>query len=408
MMPTVELNKTTSLSAGRLHSLDALRGFDMWWIVCGEGIFHGLAAAIKEKYGLVQSTIDWQIRGDAPMNLLERSLVGMSNQLHHTVWNGFTFYDLIFPLFIFIAGVSMPYSMGKQLDKAGTDQTAARQVILRSLIKRTITLILLGMLVNGALQLKGYEQTRFASVLGRIALGCFGAALIYLYVPGKKIIYWITGILLAYWALLYLVPVPGFGAGVITPEGNITAWFDRNFLPGKLHRLVYDPEGLLSTLPAVASALLGVLCGQYLRLSAPNGFLPVQALRIFIAGLTLLLAGWLWNFVFPVNKILWSSSYVLVAGGWSMMALALFYFIIDVKGYRNWSRPLVWIGTNSILIYVAAHGLVNFESTSQFLFGGLISLAPAAWHSALLWTGVGLIQLAGLYILYRNRLFWKV
>lgn len=407
-MPTIELNKTTPLAAGRLHSLDALRGFDMWWIVCGEGIFHGLAGAIKEKYGLVQSTVDWQIRGDAPMNLLERSLVGISNQLHHSVWNGFTFYDLIFPLFIFIAGVSMPYSMGKQLERPGIDKAAVRKQVLRSLIKRTITLLVLGMVVNGALQFNGYEQTRFASVLGRIALGCFGAALIYLYVPAKKIIYWITGILLAYWALLYLVPVPGIGAAVITPEGNITAWFDRNFLPGKLHRVVYDPEGLLSTIPAVASALLGVLCGQYIRSSAQIGFRPVQALYLFAVGIVLLLGGWAWDLVFPVNKILWSSSYVLVAGGWSMIALALFYFIIDVKGYRKWSMPLVWIGTNSILIYVAAHGLINFESTSQFLFGGLISLAPAAWHPALLWTGVGLIQLAGLYILYRNRLFWKV
>ncbi|HRG24424.1 MAG TPA: DUF5009 domain-containing protein [Chitinophagaceae bacterium] len=407
-MPTVELNKKSSISTGRLHSLDALRGFDMWWIVCGEGIFHGLAGAIKNKYGLVQSNVDWQIRGEAPMNLLERSLIGISNQLHHSVWNGFTFYDLIFPLFIFIAGVSMPYSMGRQLDKAGTDKTAARQAILHSLFKRTIILLLLGMLVNGALQFNGYEQTRFASVLGRIALGCFGGALIYLYVPGKKIVYWITGILLAYWALLYLIPVPGYGAGVMTPEGNITAWFDRNFLPGKLHRTMYDPEGLLSTLPAVASALLGVLCGQYIRSSAQKGFSTGQALYLFGTGLALLLSGWLWNLVFPVNKILWSSSYVLVAGGWSMMALALFYYIIDVKGFRRWSLPLVWIGTNSILIYVAAHGLINFESTAQFLFGGFISLAPAAWHPALLWTGVGLIQLAGLYILYRNRLFWKV
>lgn len=242
-MQTAEINKQAGQSSGRLHSLDALRGFDMWWIVCGEGIFHGLAGAIKEKYGLVQSTLDWQIRGEAPMNLLERSLIGISNQLHHSLWNGFTFYDLIFPLFIFIAGVSMPYSMGKQLDKAGTNKTAARQAILRSLFKRTIILLLLGMLVNGALQLNGYEQTRFASVLGRIALGCFGGALIYLYVPGKKIVYWITGILLAYWALLYLIPVPGYGAGVITPEGNITAWFDRNFLRANCTGKYMTPKG---------------------------------------------------------------------------------------------------------------------------------------------------------------------
>ncbi len=407
-MQTAGKHTTTATQTGRLHSLDALRGFDMWWIVCGEGIFHGLAGAVKDKYGLVQSTVDWQIRGEAPMNIIERSLVGMSNQLHHTVWNGFTFYDLIFPLFIFIAGVSMPYSMGKQLELPGMDRSAARSKILRSLLKRTIILILLGCMVNGALRFNGYEQTRFASVLGRIALGCFGAALIYLYVPSRKIMYWIAGILIGYWALLYLVPVPGYGAGMITPEGNITAWFDRHFLPGKLHRKVYDPEGLLSTIPAVASALLGVVTGQYIRSSGHKGYTPVQALYLSGAGITLLLGGWVWNLAFPVNKILWSSSYVLVAGGWSMMALALFYYIIDVKGFGKWSSPLVWIGTNSILIYVAAHGLINFESTSQFLFGGLISMAPAPWHSAILWTGVGLIQLAGLYILYRNRLFWKV
>ncbi len=383
-MQAAKVHKQAGQSSGRLHSLDALRGFDMWWIVCGEGIFHGMAGAIKEKYGLVQSTVDWQIRGDAPLSFLERLLIGISNQLHHTVWNGFTFYDLIFPLFIFIAGVSMPYSMGKQLDKAGADKAAARNVILRSLLKRTITLLMLGMLVNGALQLKGYELTRFASVLGRIALSCFCAALIYLYVPAKKIIYWAAGILLFYWAVLHLVPVPGYGAGVITPEGNITAWFDRNFLPGKLHRKVYDPEGLLSTLPAITSALLGVLCGQYLRLSVQKGFTTTQAINLVGYGLALLLAGWAWNLVFPVNKILWSSSYVLVAGGWSMMALGLFYYIIDVKGYRSWSAPFTWIGTNSILIYVAAHGLVNFESTSQFLFGGFIDLTPAAWHTAIL------------------------
>ncbi len=408
-MQTAELNsKVAPSSGGRLHSLDALRGFDMWWIVCGEGIFHGLAGMVKDKHGLVQSSVDWQIRGEAPMNVWERMVVGMSNQLHHSVWNGFTFYDLIFPLFIFIAGVSMPYSMGKQLEKPGVNQSEVRHKILRSLLKRILTLLLLGMVVNGALRFNGYEQTRFASVLGRIALGCFGAALIYLYVPGKKIIYWIAGILLVYWAMLYLIPVPGFGTGVMTPEGNITAWFDRNFLPGKLHREVYDPEGLLSSLPAIASALLGVLCGQYIRSSSQKGFTTVQALYLLGSGMILLLVGWLWDMVFPVNKILWSSSYVLVAGGWSMMGLALFYYIIDVKGIRRWSMPLVWIGTNSILIYVAAHGLVNFESTSAFLFGGLISRAPAAWHPALLWTGVGGIQLAGLYVLYRNRLFWKV
>lgn len=407
-MKTDKPTTTLQSLSGRLHALDALRGFDMWWIVCGEGIFHSLAGAVRDKYNLIQSKTDWQIRGDAQLQFWEKTVVTISNKLHHSVWNGFTFYDLIFPLFIFIAGVSMPYSMGRQLEQAGPDKQAVRRRILRSLFKRTITLLLLGMLVNGALQFNGYEHTRFASVLGRIALSCFGAALFYLYFPVKILWYVVPGILLAYWALIYLVPVPGYGAGILTPDGNITAWFDRNLLPGKLHRGVYDPEGLLSTIPAIATALLGVYCGRYIRISAKNGHTATQALYMSLAGLLLLGTGWLWDKVFPVNKILWTSSFVLVAAGWSLLFFSVFYYVIDVKKIRAWSMPLVWLGTNSILIYIAAHGLINFESASAFVFGGLISKLPAQYYPALLWTGVGLLQLAGLYILYRNRLFWKV
>jgi predicted acyltransferase len=376
---------TIANTNSRLQSLDALRGFDMFWIISAEVIIHGLSQATN------LPVFNW-----------------MSGQLHHSPWNGFTFYDMIFPLFIFIAGVSMPFSFGKQFEKNIANRLSVKKNIYKSLIKRTIILILLGMIVNHAQNLSGYENTRFASVLGRIALSCFFAALIFLNtnLRGQLISFFI--LLLGYWAALTLIPVPGFGAGVLTPEGNLSAYIDRIFLPGKVLRKVYDPEGILSTIPAIGTALLGVFGGQFLR----HSFDKINELRkgliLFIAGIILLLLGLLWNIVFPINKNMWTSSFVLYAGGWSLLLLSVFYLVIDVWKMRKWSMPLVWIGMNSILIYMASHGVVNFESSSQFLFGGLINLTPEMWHLTWVWVGVALIQFVLLYFLFKKRLFWKI
>lgn len=402
---TSSSNHTTSENS-RLHSLDALRGFDMFWIVCGEGIFHGFAKVVKEKYALTQSTVDWQITTDNRLSFFEKIIVGISNQLHHAVWNGFTFYDLIFPLFIFIAGVSMPFSLAALERKDGNNTVLARKQLLRTLLRRTIILIVLGMVVNGLLQFKGYENTRFASVLGRIALSCFFAGLIFLNTSWRSQLIWLAALLIGYWAAMMLIPVPGFGAGVLTPQGNLSAYIDRILLPGKLHRGVYDPEGLFSTIPAIGSALLGVLAGQILQQS--NTSRERKTLYLLGSGLLLIGVGLLWCIVFPINKNIWTSSFVLYAGGWSALLLSLFYYVIDVKQLRGWSDPFVWIGVNSILIYMAAHGIINFEWTSEFLFGGLIRLMPVVWHDALLWIGVAIIQLAGLYFLYKKKWFLKV
>ncbi len=390
----------------RLMSLDALRGFDMLWIVCGEGIFHGLASVVKAKYGLVQSKVDWQIATDDRLGFWDQFVVTISNQLHHSVWNGFAFYDLIFPLFIFIAGISMPFSFGKQLSQPTINVSVAKKNIYRSLIKRTILLIVLGMVVNGLLQWKGYEQTRFASVLGRIGLSCFFAAVIYLNSSFRWRIAWIGMILVAYWMALMWIPVPGFGAGVLTPEGNLSAWVDRVFLPGKLHRGVYDPEGLLSTIPAIASGLLGVFTGEFLML--PQFSKQRKAVTMLLVGLGLLLLGWLWGLIFPINKTMWTSSFVLFAGGWSLLLMAVFYAVLDVWEFKKWSLPLVWLGANSILIYLAAHGVVNFLSTSEFLFGGLLQFFSPEYKDALLWIGVMLIQFASLRFLYKKNIFLKL
>ena len=371
---------------GRLHSLDALRGFDMFWIISGEGIVHALAGASK------LSLFQWG-----------------SDQLHHSVWNGFTFYDLIFPLFIFIAGVSMPYSAGNQLEKPGvTDRSLVQRKIVRALLVRTLILVLLGMVVNGLFKWQGYDQTRFASVLGRIALASFFAAFIFLYTGIRGQLIWFAAILLGYWALMMWVPVPGFGAGVLTPEGNLAAWVDRMVLPGKLHRQVYDPEGLLSTLPAISTALAGILTGQFLRWQSTRWTPLKKSGAMAAAGAVLVALAWLWNPFFPINKTIWTSSFVLCAAGWSLWFLALFYWVIDVAGLRRWSMPFVWIGMNSILIYLAAHGGADFAYTADFVFGGLIRLAPPAWQPVELAAAIAVVQLAALYVLYKKKLFVKI
>lgn len=369
----------------RLQSLDALRGFDMFWIISGEYIVHALSKATNAP------VFNW-----------------MSAQLLHTPWNGFTFYDMIFPLFIFIAGVSMPFSYGKKLSVEATTNKQARRKIYTGLIRRTVLLILLGMVVNGLLKWQGYEQTRIASVLGRIALSCFFAALIYLNAGRRAQIAWAIFLLVGYWVAMMLIPVPHFGAGVLTPEGNLEAYIDRLLLPGKLYRASYDPEGILSTIPAIVTALLGVFTGEFLRDKSNRFSAARKGMLLAISGVILLGLGLLWNLSFPINKNMWTSSFVLYAGGWSVLFFALFYLVIDVAGFRKWSTPFVWIGVNSILIYMAAHGLINFEATANFLSGGLLKFAPPLWQAVWLAVGVALVQLALLYFLYKKKLFLKL
>jgi len=372
--------------SGRLLSLDALRGFDMMWIISGELIVHALAKANNDPIS------NW-----------------MSDQLHHTKWNGFTFYDMIFPLFIFIAGISMPYSMGKQIENPlNNDLKTAKRKIYYSLIRRTFILLVCGMVVNGLFKWQAYENTRLASVLGRIALSCFFAAIIFLNTNLRGQIIWFWALLIGYWAAMMLVPVPGVGAGILTPEGNLEAYIDQIFLPGKLHRHFYDPEGILSTIPAISTALLGVFTGRFLRWKSENWTMFRKSLALGASGLILLTLGMVWDLVFPINKNMWTSSFVLYAGGWSFLLLFAFYFFIDVKGFSRWCMPFVWIGTNSILIYMAAHGLINFESTATALLGGLIKFTPEIWQPVWLSCGILLVQLALLYFLYTKKWFLKV
>lgn len=372
----------------RLISLDALRGFDMFWIIGGEHIIHALA-----------DLTGWPV------------LNWISAQMHHTVWNGCTFYDMIFPLFLFISGVSMPFSFGKKLTAANVKSTfelpsEVKRKVYLDMLRRTAILIFLGLIVNGLFKFNGYENTRFASVLGRIGIAWFFAGLIYLNCNLKRQVIWFCFILIGYWLAMALIPVPGFGAGNLTMEGSLESYIDRLFLPGRLHSKVHDPEGILSTIPAIATGLLGIFTGTFIKERRYNPLKSVYFL--LLASALLILLGLAWDFVFPINKRLWSSSFVLFVGGYSIAFFALFYLIIDVLGWKKWTFPFLLIGMNSIVIYMAVEGVVNIGYTADFIFGGLINLTVEPFHVLLKALSVIAIELIFLYLLYRNRIFLKI
>lgn len=362
--------------AKRLMSLDSLRGFDMLWIIGGERVIHAWA----------KSTDNTAVHS-------------LAEQFHHVPWDGFRFYDLIFPLFIFMAGMSMPYAISSKLEK-GED----KNVLFRRLVKRLILLLVLGLIYNGFLQFQGNQ--RYTGVLARIGISTFIAATIVLYCGIHRQLYILIGILLAYWFSMKFFAAPGFTAGDLSIYGNFASFTDSNLLPGRLHKGIHDPEGLLTNIPAAATALLGVMSGHIIR-SQKNEIYKFKI--IFSLGLILLTLGWLWNTVLPVNKNLWTPSFVLVTAGWSNILFAVFYLIIDVKQYRKWSLPFQWIGVNSILIYMLASGkIVDFNAISEYFF-----LGTARWLSedfsliiiAIMTIGIELLLLN---FLYRKNTFLKV
>jgi predicted acyltransferase len=317
------------------------------------------------------------------------------NELEHPEWNGFTFYDLIFPLFLFIAGVTMPYSIGRKLE-AG----AAKGQLTRTIIRRGLLLVLLGLIYQGLLTFD-FANLRYASVLGRIGLAWMLAGLIFLNTSWRGQLAWAVGLLLAYWAALMWIPVPEFGAGDLSPGHTLTDFIDQTVLPGKLYRGDRDPEGILGTIPAVATALFGVLAGTWLRLGRSNGH--AKAAGLLLTGLLSLTLGWLWNTQFPVNKNLWSSSFVLVTAGWSLILLAFFYWIIDVLGYRKWSFVWVVIGMNAITAYLAVR-FISFQALAEMLF----QRGESAFHPAVFGCFGFLLEWLILYAMYRRKWFLRV
>jgi len=363
------------LPQNRIVSIDALRGFDMFWIIGGGAFF--------EAFGKV-----WK----NPLTDTVRE------QLEHVSWQGFHFEDLIFPLFLFIVGVVLPFSTSRRLG-----QGHGRGKLMMHIIQRAAILISLGLIMNGLLRFD-FAEMRWLGVLQRIGLCYFFAALIVLHTGWRVWAFVAGGLLLGYWALLELVPVPGFGAGVLTPEGCLPAYIDRLLIPGRFCCFEHgDNEGLLSTLPSIATVLIGSLTGQCLGSTCSGN---VKTLAMGAAGIICLLIGYLWGLAFPIIKVIWTSSYVIYAAGWSLLLLCVFYWIIDVRGNKKWALFFIVIGVNPITIYFL-QGFVNFDSIAAFFVGGLAQNAGQLKPLILPLASVSAKWLLLLF-LYRHRIFFKI
>jgi len=366
----------------RLHSLDTLRGFDMFWIMGGESIFSALAALTG-----------WPI------------LQWWAGQLEHVPWSGFHAYDMIFPLFLFIAGISFPFSLAKRYATA-----ADRPKLYRHIITRGLLLVLLGIIYNNAIRFD-FAHMRYASVLGRIGLAWMFAALIFSHTSSVKSRgIWLCGILLSYWALLAAFPAHDLGPnfGPFSPQGNLAGHLDRILLPGKFCCYTYgDSEGILSAIPAIGTALLGMLTGQFV-LSPYLRDQPIRkVLYLAVSAIALIGTGALWNLAFPINKYLWSSSFVCFVGGLSLLLFTLFYLIIDVWQFKRWTTFFAVIGMNSIAIYLAKE-IIDFKHAADFFFGGVYTLLPANGHNLAEAVGTFAAAWLFLYFLYKKKVFFKV
>ena len=321
----------------RLMSLDALRGFDMFWIVGAEALVGGLR----------------EVSDAGPVR-------GLAHQLEHVEWAGFHFEDLIFPMFIFIVGVSLVFSTGRTIEREGRGRAVER------IVRRSVLLYLLGVFYYGGFATP-FEQIRLLGVLQRIAICYLFAGLIFCHFDRLGRFLWCVGLLVGYWLVMAFVPVPGGSAGDFAEGRNLANWVDRHYLPLRKWDGDHDPEGLLGTLPAIANCLIGVFAGVLLR--DPKRSDRSKVLALAGAGLAMLAMGWLWGVQFPVIKKLWTSSFVLVACGYSALLLALFYLVIDAWGWRGWARPFVWIGMNPITIYMLDN-LVDVDQVARRFVGG--------------------------------------
>jgi len=367
-------NGQKDVGSGRVVSIDALRGFDMFWIIGGGTFVASLAGVWKHP---VAETIQ--------------------QQLHHVKWGGFHFEDLIFPLFVFLLGAVMPFSISRRLERG-----EGRARVYLHIVKRTIGLILIGLIMNGLLRFD-WPNMRWPGVLQRIGLCYFFAALVVVHTKWRTQAIVVVVVLLAYWAVTMLVAAPGFEAGDLTAEGCLSSYVDQQVIPGTLYYGHGDNEGAISTVPAICTALLGALAGHWLR-SNRSGSRKVAGLAL--AGVGCVFTGYVWGLAFPIIKILWTSSYVLFAGGWSLLLLALFYWVIDVLGFKRWAFFFIVIGMNPITIYFLQR-FVDFGDIAEFFAGGLV--AHAGLYAALILPfGALMVRWLLLWFLYRHKIFFKV
>jgi len=375
-------NTTTTPVAGRLVSLDVFRGIT-------------IAAMV-----LVNNPGSWE---------------HIYWPLEHAEWQGWTPTDFVFPFFLVIVGVAITLAFGSRVENG----RSKRDLYLK-VVKRTLIIFGIGLFLN-ALPYFRLSELRIPGVLQRIAVCYFFASILFLTTKTRTQVAITIALLLGYWLLVKVIPAPGFAAGDLTKEGSLPSFIDRVVF-GKhvwAQAKIYDPEGLLSTIPALATTLIGVLTGHWLR-SKRSGYEKVAGL--FAAGAICVAVGWAWNPFFPINKALWTSSYVLFTGGLALQFLALCYWVIDIKGYRRWAKPFEIFGLNAIALYVVADliavllELINVSGPD----GSKISLGSwifeklfASWASpvnaslAFAFTFV-LVCLGLMWILYRRKIFIKI
>ena len=362
-------------------SLDTLRGFDMIFIMG----FASVVVAICELFP----------GGDS---------CWLATQMYHADWDGLRHHDTIFPLFLFIAGISFPFSYAKQLSKG-----ASRGAVHWKIIKRGVVLFLLGLVYNGLFELH-FSTLRIFSVLARIGFAWMFAALLYVNLKPKARVVIAVCLLVGYWLLLRFVPAPDapVGAGPFSYEGNLVGYIDRMLFPNHLlSKGEFDPEGLLSVLPAIVTAMLGMFAGEFVRIGDSKVSGSRKSLYMALAAVAMLAVGLLWSMVFPINKKLWSSTFVLVVGAYSLALFALFYYIIDVRGWKGWTKFFEVVGLNSITIYMARR-IISFRGISDFFVGGLAGICPEPWARLLLNAGSFILSWLFLWFLYKKKVFLKV
>ena len=382
----------------RLMSLDALRGADMLFIMG----FSGALVALCSLLGFGKDC--W-----------------LAAQMTHVAWHGFHHHDTIFPLFLFLAGVSWPYSLAGQQARGRTTSQIVRKIILRVVI-----LVLLGMVSANffAFNVKSY---RYDSVLAHIGVCWAVAALLYMFVKSFKVRLAVAAaLLIAHFVVLTLFAAPdaaallassdpltvkkvaayaAYGTDNFSFTGNIAGWIDRTFMPGRLHEGIFDPDGLLAKVTGVVTAMLGVFAGELLRRKDLSG--TRKTVLLLGAGCVTLVLCLVWRPWCPVNKKIWTSTFVLAAGAYSYLMLALFYWIIDVRGWRGWTFFFRVIGLNSITIYIMMR-FIPFPSISTFFFAGVAGLGDAHWRALVLLLGQLALEWLVLLYLYRKGTFLKV
>ena len=372
----------------RLLSLDTLRGFDMLFIM-------GLSTFVAHLCAALGAGDCW-----------------LARQMRHVQWHGFAQHDTIFPLFLFIAGVAFPFSYAKMREKGWSTLRICRKIAWRA-----FALVMLGMIYNG-LFTKGFGEVRWASVLARIGLGWAFAAFLYVAFSWRARIAWAVAILVGYWAVMRYAVVPGapVGADPWSVEWNFAAYVDRLLLPNSLGKSGADPEGILSTFPAIVTAMLGMFTGEFVRWrreqGTGNGEQGVwngggKVVTMLAAAAVMLAVGLVWSQWMPINKRLWTSTFVLVAGAYSLALFAVFYWIVDVKMWRGWTFPLRVVGLNAITIYLLQR-VVDFDAISRFFLGGIVGLLPQESGAALISMGHLAICWLVLCFLYQKKVFLKV